>query len=290
MTAVDLSQEVPQTAAPLSLEYPQFTQVIPPEKSKAESAWIGEIQPFASDKAALAFLHKIEKAEPIWVSSGRIREEVCLGEAHWADPLLVGMSIRCKLLILVMPAPSHPRAYLLSPLFSEHYATVHPHPRFDQSIVWDGRKVPGLCIYSASEFKYDAARERNSQFLEQVTLYVGRHLIWLKTRRLLRGYPPNGVLLKILMPGEPLYVDDFIQRQAAIGGGKPILDYWTGYWPGPTARSFNAATHVKTIRAHDECWCGSGIGYGACHRPTDLISQSQSPGLCVGTTGYFLHI
>jgi hypothetical protein len=263
--------EASQIATSLSMDYPQFTRVIVPEGSNAESAWIGEIQPFASDNVAKAFLHNIENNGPIWVSSGRIREER-LGKPHWADPLLVGMSVRCKLLILMQPAPAHPRAYLLSPAFPEHYSVVHPHPRFDQMIVRNHKKVPGLCIYSAPEFRYDQTRERNSQFLEQATLFVARHLIWLKTRQLFRGFPHTGTLLKVLRPGEILLEDKPVLRQPANGTGKPILDYWAGYWPGPTAHAFDAATHLKTIRPHHECWCGSGVAYGTCHRPADLIS------------------
>lgn len=275
MAAANFSREAPQVAASLSSEYPQFTRVLPPTNSDAESAWIGEIQPFTSDIAARAFLHKIEKEDPIWISSGRIREE-SLGEPHWADPLLVGMSIRCKLLILIQATPSHPRAYLLSPLFAEHYSLVHPHPRSDQTVVCDGKNVPGICIYSAPEFKYEPTRERNSQFLDQATLYVARHLIWLKTRQLFRGFPPHGTLLKVLTPGEMLLSDKPTLIRPAMGNAKPILDYWTGYWPGPTSQAFNSATHLRSIRASQECWCGSGVLYGTCHRPGDLIEVNGS--------------
>lgn len=263
------SQEASQIATSLSTDYPQFTRVIVPEGSNAESAWIGEIQPFASDDVARAFLSKIENGEPIWVSGGRIRRED-LGKPHWADPLLVGMSVRCKLLILIQPSPAHPRAYLLSPAFPEYYSVVHPHPRFDQMIVWNHKNIPGLCIYSATEFRYEQTRERCSQFMEQATLYVARHLIWLKTRQLFRGFPPTGALLRVLRPGEMLLDDKPVLRQPAIGAGKPILDYWKGYWPGPISQAFNAATHLDTIRPHHECWCGTGIAYGVCHRPEDL--------------------
>jgi hypothetical protein len=270
MDASIFSLEASQIATSLSADYPQFTRVIVPEGSNADSAWIGEIQPFASDDVAKAFLHRIETSGPIWVSSGRIRKEIS-GKPHWADPLLIGMGVRCKLLILMQPAPAHPRAYLLNPVFPEHYSLVHPHPRFDQMIVWNHKNVPGLCIYSAPEFQYDPMRERISQFLEQATLFVARHLIWLRTRQLLRGFPPTGTLLRVLRPGEALLNDKPVLVQPAVGTGKPLLDYWAGYWPGPIAHASNAATHLSIIRSHYECWCGTGVAYGACHRPADLV-------------------
>ncbi len=274
MAASIFSLEASQIATSLSADYPQFTRVIVPEGSNADSAWIGEIQPFASDNVAKPFLHNVEISEPIWVSSGRIREE-SLGKPHWADPLLIGMGVRCKLLILMQPAPAHPRAYLLNPVFPEHYSLVHPHPRFDQMIVWNHKNVPGLCIYSAPEFQYDPTRKRISQFLEQATLFVARHLIWLRTRQLFRGFPPTGTLLRVLRPGETLLNDKPVLVQPAVGAGKPILDYWAGYWPGPTSHAFNAATHLRTIRSHHECWCGTGVAYGACHRPADLVEVNS---------------
>ncbi len=220
-------------AASLSPEFPQFTRVQPPKGSTAETAWIGEIQPFASDDAARAFLHDIELGKEIWLAAGQIRESVP-SKSHWADRFLVSMSVRCRLLILIEPPPAHPRAYLLRSLFPEHYAYTHPHPRFDLQIEWDGRKIPGLCIYSAAEFHYDSQRDRKSQFLEQVTIFTATHLIWLRTRRLPRGFPQNGVLQRTLVPGELLLDDRPVVIRQAVAGQKPLLDYWSGYWPGPT--------------------------------------------------------
>lgn len=268
MDATIVSQKAPHTAASLSSEYPQFTSVQLPIGSTAESAWIGEIQPFASDDSARTFLHEIEAGKPIWLVGGRI-QEAPPSKTHWADVMLTNMSLRCKLLVLIQPTPAHPRAYLLRPLFAEHYSYVHPHPRSDQQIEWDNRKIPGLCIYSASEFKYDPHRERNAQFLDQVTLYIARHLIWLRTRQLFRGTPPNGIVLRMLLPGDMLFNDKPAIVQPGIGDRKPVLDYWAGYWPGPTALAFNAATHLKSIRSHHQCWCGSGIAYQDCHRLAD---------------------
>ena len=266
-------QEVPLKAVPLSLFYPQFTQVVVPGGADADSAWIGEIQPFTSDTAARAFLHDIEAGKSIWVSGGRVQERGPSG-IHWADPLLLNMTARCKLLILTRRFPAHPRAYLLNPEFPEHYSFTHPHPRFDLTITWEGKKVPGLCVYSAAEFKFDPKEERNRQFLDQVTLYVARHLIWLRTRQLFRGFPPKGQLLRVLLPGDQIGDDRPVLRQPAFGNNKPIFDFWAGYWPGGTALAFDPATHLSRIKPHHECWCGNGKLYGMCHRPEDVAKAS----------------
>ncbi|MFC5864260.1 SEC-C metal-binding domain-containing protein [Acidicapsa dinghuensis] len=197
-------------------------------------------------------------------------------KAHWADPLLVNMTVRCRLLILIQPLPAHPRAYLLDPLFAEHYGLVHPHPRYDQLIEYEGKRIPGLCIYSASEFEYDPRRDDISKFLNQLTIYTARHLVWLRTRQLFRGFPPNGVLLRVLLPGETLIND----MPSVVFAGDPrrmiMLDYWSGYWPGPTARAFNPATHLKFIGPNQQCWCGSGSTYKSCHRPLDKAKLAIS--------------
>ena len=165
------------------------------------------------------------------------------------------MDVCCRLLILLQPAPAHPRAYLITPAFPKHYSLVHPHPRYDQMISWNGKSIPGLCIYSAPEFQYVSGREYLAQFLDQVT-----------TRQLFRGFPPTGTLLRILLPGEQPDDDKPVLIRGEIGDQKPVLDYWAGYWPGPISRAPNAVTHLGTLAPDRECWCGSGIPYASCHR------------------------
>lgn len=275
MSTTDPNEEALHVAAPLSMEYPQFTRAQAPTGSNAESAWIGEIQPFTSDNSARAFLQDIEQGKRIWLSGGRMKESLHT-KAHWADPLLTDMSVRCKVLVLIQPDPAHPRAYLLDPLYPEHYGFVHPHQRSDLQIEWENNKVPGLCIYSAAEFIYDPQRDRNSQFLDQLALFVARHLIWLRTRQLFRGFPPKGELLRVLRPGEVLEDDRPKMVWAATGSERPVYQYWAGYWPGPTAQAFDTITHLRTIQPHKQCWCGSGIKYQDCHRPAELAGAKRA--------------
>lgn len=156
-------------AAPNLTEYKQFIEILVPEGSGASSAWIGEIQPFGSDESANAFLHDTLKDAPVWIHAGKIRDAITVNR-HWASNYLVNMVRTCKVLVLVMPKPMHPRAYLLSPRFQEYYGLTHPHPRWDQRIQWEGRTVPGLCIYSPPEFQYDKSIDLMAQFLDQLAI------------------------------------------------------------------------------------------------------------------------
>lgn len=268
-----LSDETLPGAASLSDIYGQFTRVDAPAAATAENAWIGEIQPFRSDDAARSFLHEIEEGRPAWVAAGRIREAPISG-CHWADPLLVGMNLWCKVLVLILPKPAHTRAYLLRPSFPEYYSVVHPHPRYDQQITWEGRRTPGLCVYSPQEFVYRPDRDRISQFLDQLTLYVARHLVWLRTRQLVRGVPPlGGDVLRVLMPGERPVTD--APRLVRVELGRQVYEYWRGYWPGPTSRASSPATHLALLSPEGECWCGSGVAYEQCHRKADKSAAGR---------------
>jgi hypothetical protein len=265
----------PESSAPLCVEYPQFSPVPVPEGSDAVEAWIGTIQPFTDDESARGFLTSIEDDRELFISSGTVRTGLTRRKPHWADPLLLHMDVRCKILLLIQPYPAHPRAYLLNPRFPEHYSWVHPHPRFDFSIRWQNKIVPGLCVYSASEFQLSPGTDRNTQFLDQAVLYVARHLIWLRTRQLYRGFPPRGVLLHTPRPGELIPDDRPVVIAAAHRREKPILDYWAGYWAGPVAHAMSPAEHLKSIRPTHECWCTSGLPYGKCHRSPDEIATTR---------------
>ncbi len=101
-----------QFAAPNLTEYNQFIEAQVPEGSGAVSAWIGEIQPFRSDESARGFLRDALNSVPIWIHAGKIQDATPRG-THWADIYLVNMVRVCEVLVLLMPKPIHPQAYLL---------------------------------------------------------------------------------------------------------------------------------------------------------------------------------
>ena len=163
----------------------------------------------------------------------------------------------CRVMVVEMPGRLHPCAYLLDPAYDLVFLGIndHPHPRMDQTILYDGRMLAGLCIYSAAEFEYTGG-DRHTQFMDQVLLWIGRHLIWLRTRRLYRR--STGAELYVPRPGESI--------------GRMVFpdECWRGTWVGPRARSTTRAEHVAHIPPAEECWCGSGSPYSDCHRPIEL--------------------
>jgi hypothetical protein len=104
--------------------------------------------------------------------------------------------------------------------------------------------------------------ERSAQFIDQVSLWVARHLIWLRTRRLYRNSLGGISEIFVPMPGEP------------VGYASPSGQFWRGHWAGPRARATTAAEHVRSISPNTECWCGSGTNYGGCHRPREAAVQT----------------
>ena len=114
---------------------------------------------------------------------------------------------------------------------------------------------------------YTPGWPRIVQFLDQTATYIGRHIIWLRTRV---EIPARfGGTFHVPSPGEPIF--DHRPRFET----DPIANVrsrryatWSGYWPGPVAPS-GASEHLRTIRPLRECWCCSGKKYGECHRPMD---------------------
>lgn len=246
--------------APLSPFYPSIVPTeVPTGLGSYRAAWGGSLQPFITDQAAHLTVRALAAGKKINISDGNLLPD-WVGPTHWAEPLLVNMTQVCEILILQPPKPAHPRAYLLNPAYDITFlrSNDHPHPRGDQSIQWKSRTLVGLCVYSASEFRYIDSIDRGTQFLDQTLLWVARHLIWLKTRRLYRHAPTGETLVRTPFPGEAF--------TCPLTRG----EFWRGEWFGPRARATTAADHVATIDPVEECWCGSGRKYQACHRAVDL--------------------
>lgn len=214
----------------------------------------------------------MEAERTLWISEGSIRPPRS-SERHWAHPLLVGMDTRCEVMLCTQQN-AMPRAYLIEPRFQPYYADtmIHPHPRGDQAILFEGKPLPGLCVFSSAEFLFDEATNFFTQFLDQLTQYVAKHLIWLRTRRLCRRVGGNTSVLYQPPPGEAIFEQPpkqhWVQRPT---GAVQAVDYWSGYWPGKGARAMTPADHVRLIKPTQRCWCGLDKKYRDCHRPLDLL-------------------
>ena len=256
----------------LTPDYPQFVPADTPADNLTVSAWKGEIRPFETDAAAAPILADMEAERQLSISEGTILASSATSK-HWALPLLVNMNVFCEVL-LCLQAEAMPRAYLLSPCFNPWYADtlIHPHPRGDHSIKYKGRPLPGLCVFSSAETIFQENENFYTQFLDQLTQYVAKHLVWLRTRRLCRLINGKLTVLYQPRPGESIVEGPpRVQLLQTPTGQVQAVDFWKGYWPGKSARATTPAEHLRHIKPSQRCWCGLNKGYGECHRPEDLL-------------------
>lgn len=265
---VTLPGLVPPVAAPAIPEYPQFTCVPAPVGSGARNAWQGAIQPFADDITAMQILRRIEAGEPFENDAGSLfcqpPHEM---KPHPADKFLVGMNIEFKVLVLELPQFEHPCAYLLQPELSPQFLSFHPHTRGDCSITIKNHSVPAMCVYSGAVFQFAPGIERMVQFLDQLSTYLARHAIWLRTRIQFRcKIGEKDEIVYKPSPGELIVDTDVAKRTFRKQPGEL---YWNGYWSGITAPS-GWKEHLATIAPNRPCWCWSGKPYKDCHRNREL--------------------
>ena len=157
---------VPPSGAPLTPDYPAF---IPSTLIPVPEGWtclVGALTPFESDQAACSFVRSLDNGSSVKVSERGVQADVG-SQQLWCEPLLIGMAVKCDVVLLVPPTPAHPRAYLLSPPYDSAFFRIndHPHPRWDLAIHIEGRTFPAMCVYSAAEFHYNARKNFGSHNL-----------------------------------------------------------------------------------------------------------------------------
>lgn len=254
--------------------YAVFYQVEVPPGTSATRAWRGRLEPYRSDEDARNLLTVFETGSSVscdqgFLSSGA--ENSNQTAAHWAKPFLISMAQRFEVLILERPVPMHAVAFSLRPEISWHRFPGHPHLRFDIPLQYAGRTLHGLCVYSAADFTYARNVPRIVQYVDQVSGYLARHLVWERTRRL---EDFAGHILYQPQPGEPILdIEPQLQPRESLPFLKHPKQYpervWRGYWPGKSAPA-GAQLHLATIRPSRECWCGSGKKYKLCHLNSEL--------------------
>ena len=272
-------QEVGQPDCPTFSSYPQFVEVIAPLATlretamQAERAWQGLLQPFANDEDAKLVLRALAADQAVDVSSGWITAPsgTHLMRPHNDEFRMQNCAIAFDVLVLDFPAPAHPWAFSLAPIISNLKYPSHPHLRSDRTLTLHSRVLHGMCVYSAAEFQYDPALPRLPQFLHQVSIYLAKHVIWLKTLRLVNldtgALVHDGLNLRTLYQNIP--VNSIWQKHPQV------KTYWNGLWPGKTAK---AGKDHLSLDPEGECWCGTGLTYKQCC----LIPDCQRYGLDVG--------
>jgi hypothetical protein len=174
----------------------------------------------------------------------------------------VSMAFPFTVLVLDYEGNAHPRTFLLEPRMIPRLSAP-VHLRADKSIVLDGESIPALCVHSGNLLRFERGEMRIERLLDQTATYLGKYLIWLRTRRLYRRTLNGPRLVLTIRPGEVL-------TRAEIHRSNDY--FWDGYWPGVSAPSGPVA-HLATINPLDDCWCWSGQKYELCCRPKELAWQ-----------------
>jgi SEC-C motif-containing protein len=253
--ADDVLVAAPAAPAPPIPAYPQFAETVVPDGCAAARAYRGFIRPFSDDETAQRVLRAITADEPLQVSAGRLDSCAKNLPTHRFENYLVEMAVPCTVVVLEFPGTRHHSAYLLDPIQVPRFS-ANRHTWWKSTVVIDGKAIPELCVYAGNLFKYDPTCGRLPQFLNQLSTYLAKHLIFLRTRLLYRLHK-NGTLqiVKRRKPWEP------------VRRGVPTLGdqlQWLGFWPGQAA-PHGAAEHLRTVDPDGECWCNSGALYRDCH-------------------------
>lgn len=256
---------------PLRDFYPQFMEIAVPSGIEANRAYVGRIQPFGQDSDVLAICHDLQEDRTINVQAGRLqsREEAPreLSAHNPCDPWLVKMHIRFTILALEFSNGKHPQGYSLSPEISRQRFPWHPHLRDDLDFFYQGRYRQSLCSY----FAPDGVCQSIITFLDFISIYLAKHLMWERTLRLIDRVtgsilfqPPPGA--PIIDTTEPRLGPDYSIRSAPFVRMDAIENRrygWDGVWPG-SAAPHDTASNLR-IPKSSECHCGSGKSYDECH-------------------------
>lgn len=105
-----------------------------------------------------------------------------------------GLTSQFDVLILGFDHTPDLWAFSLDPPISAAINKGHPHLRGDREVVWDGRTLNAFCVYSAAEFSIKGFPCRLTEFLRQVSIYLGKHVLWLASepRRWLGNVAASG--------------------------------------------------------------------------------------------------
>jgi len=269
--------EEPLEAAPLAVHYPQFTQENVPPQSRAITAWKGILRPFPNDTTAREVLRRLDANKPFDICAGTIladQESTLSLSRHWAEPRLVDMEITFTMIVLEYAGSEHPRAFAITPQISRHMFPCHPYLLDGITALFGRHQLPALCVYSGAHYRYVGTVPRIVEFLDQVTTYLARHMIWRRTRCLFEASGTGVNMIYMPRPGEPIMDNEpRLKTDLVANSQSRSLRFWDGYWPGVVAPQ-TPSEHIRTISPEQECWCCRGKPYGECCRPRDLAQTA----------------
>jgi hypothetical protein len=151
------------------------------QKVMASRAFRGPIQPFGTAADANAVARMLKASAPVDVHGGYLlpdhRAETLSPVA--IDPSRFDLAAVFDVLVLYFEHSPDPWAFAISPNISRSTMPRHPHLRGDRKLIWDGQVAHGLCIYSAAEYSLDRETSSIATFLRQVSIFLGKTLLWL---------------------------------------------------------------------------------------------------------------
>jgi hypothetical protein len=283
-TTLTLQPTIGGAGSPAFPSYPSFISVpIPNDVSLVDfvkgkpivgavtpvRAWQGRVQPFENDTAAREVLRLLAADIPVYVHGGNViaSSDVRGVMPHPAEPRMIDCATIFDLLVLEFEAPAHPWVFSLSPAISSQTFPYHPHLRSDRILKLPSRTLHGLCVYSGAEFDFEESLPVIPQFLNQVSIFLAKHIVWRKTQRLFdtRSH-------ELLHDGlDTIEVMSDLPHESIWQINPALRTEWVGFWPGKVAMSGKG--HLL-LDPEGKCWCGKGRIYRDCCLPEDKIRWS----------------
>jgi hypothetical protein len=259
-------------------QYPQFAQIKVPPFKRAERAWVGTLRPFGNGGDAGVLYRQLRDDRIINLQRGWLipAEDRAPSAVDPNEPYLVNMGVEFTVVALEYGEGRHPEVYALSPEISRQRFSLHPHLRDDQTLLHWGRFIQGLC----TDFAPDLACSSLVTFLDFTAIFLAKHLVWMRTRRLVDR--SQNRILYVPAPGEEI-LDVWAQprgpeyniHSSPLSKRFPFSFQerfgWSGFWPGQFAPHDFAAN--LQLDPKGPCHCGSGLHYVGCHQSSDRVQD-----------------
>jgi hypothetical protein len=173
-----------ETAIPYDVFLTKKTSFGPLKRRVTPShAYLGRIQPFESNGDALSVSRMLVADTSISVHGGYLLSDERAESlpATSVDPRLYDLMTAFEVMVLTFEHTIDPWVFSLAPEITALQVPMNPHLRGDRELIWNGKTLHGLCVYSAAEFFLTGHSCPMTEFLRQVSIYFGKYLFWQAT-------------------------------------------------------------------------------------------------------------
>lgn len=184
----------------VAVRYPQFRIVQPPAGSGSVQAWEGVIQPFPDNAELGAVLRHLEGEADLIVRGGQVLHDPSCSQGHAEPDYLASLTDTgrsFKIVVLAYPPKADPRAFAIDPKISRRVFPGHPHLYGN-----------ALCPYTPSDGIWMWDSHNVADFLDYISIWLGRHLVWEQT-----GACNGGKWIGPWAPHEPQELLDYVGRE-----------------------------------------------------------------------------